>query len=98
MYYKIIDPNLSIYVKVISLNFKLYPNPANNHVSIDLSSEYHTVENISIFNIHGQKIKTFSKPNKQIIKISTKNYNSGLYFIEICLNNASKTVKKLIVH
>lgn len=95
--YKIVDPNLSV-DKNDSFNFKLYPNPSNDNVSIDLSSKFNTVEYISIRNIHGQKIKAFSNPNKQTINISTKNYNSGLYFIEICLNNASKITKKLIVN
>ena len=95
--YKITDPNLSV-GEADSFDFKLYPNPSNDNVSINLSSKFKTVESISIFNIHGQKIKDFSKPKRQIQNISTKNYNSGLYFIEICLNNSSKITKKLIVN
>ncbi|WP_311938867.1 PQQ-dependent sugar dehydrogenase [Hwangdonia seohaensis] len=95
--YKIIDPNLSTDVPG-SIQIKLYPNPANSSISIDLSSKFNSVESISIYNIHGQKIKTFSKSNKQILNISTKNYRSGLYFVEICTNKASKIVKKLIIN
>lgn len=51
-----------------------------------------------VFNIHGKKINTFSKPKQETLKISTKNYKNGLYFIEICLNNTSKIIKKLIVN
>ena len=95
--YKIIDPNLSVN-ESDSFNLKLYPNPAYDDVVIDLSLKFNMVESISIFNINGQKIKTFPNPNKQILNISTKNYKSGLYFIEICHNNTSKTIKKLIVN
>ena len=95
--YKIIDPNLSI-DKSSSFNFKLYPNPAKNNISINLSSKFNLIEYISIYNVHGQKIKVFPKPNEQVQNISTKNYNSGLYFIEICLNDTSKIVKKLIIN
>ncbi|WOD43667.1 PQQ-dependent sugar dehydrogenase [Hwangdonia lutea] len=95
--YKIIDPNLSV-DEHSGFHFKIYPNPANRSFSIDLSSKFNTVESISIYNIHGQKIKTLSKSNKQILNISTKNYHSGLYFVEICTNKASKIVKKLIIN
>lgn len=95
--YKIIDPNLSIN-DANSVHFKLYPNPTKKSFTIDFSSEFRTVEDISIYNIHGQIINTFSKPKQETLNISTKNYKSGLYFIEICLNNSSKIVKKLIVN
>jgi len=95
--YKIIDPNLSTEENNL-FNFKLYPNPSNSDVALHLPSKFDIVESISIFNIHSQKIKSFSKPNKQIINISTINYKSGLYFIEIHLSNSSKITKKLIVN
>ncbi len=95
--YKITDPNLNVDVNN-QFDFKLYPNPSHNNVTINLSSKFNSIESISIFNVHGQKIKGFSNQNEQIINISTKNYISGIYFIEICLNNSSKIVKKLIVN
>ncbi|MFD1614277.1 PQQ-dependent sugar dehydrogenase [Gelatiniphilus marinus] len=95
--FKITDPNLSVDESKL-FNFKLHPNPSNNNVSIDLSSKFKTVESISIYNIHGQKIESISKSNKQILNISVKNYHSGLYFVEVCTNNASKIVKKLIIN
>ena len=36
-----------------------------------------------ITNFQGQFIKIIENPDQQIIKLATKNYASGLYFVEI---------------
>ena len=95
--YKIIDANLST-KEYNAFNFKLYPNPSKGDISIDLSSKFNEVEYISLYNIQEQKITSILKPNKQVLNLSTENYSSGLYFIEVVLNNSSKSIKKLILN
>ncbi|SFZ92191.1 Por secretion system C-terminal sorting domain-containing protein [Flaviramulus basaltis] len=95
--YKITDANLSTKEGEL-FNFKLYPNPARENIFIDLSNRFNDVELISVYNIHGQRVIDISKPNKQTINLSTKNFKSGLYFLEVNLENSSKITKKLIIN
>ena len=95
--YKITDANLSTN-QYNAFSFKLYPNPTNGNLTIDLSSKFNKVEHISLFNIQGQKITSILKPSEQVLNLSTENYSKGIYFIEVILNDTSKSVKKLIVN
>ncbi len=87
-----VDPLLS--------SFEIYPNPATNYTSIKL----HTIEsgehNISIFNMHGQKmhaVKFFADPEyPSVLRIDDmEKYPPGLFFIVVDKNGMSAT-KKLV--
>lgn len=95
--YKISDADLGIN-KPTTFNFKLIPNPSKGFFSIDLTSRFNEVDFISIYNINGQNIESVANQNQQLVDISTKNFSSGLYFIEVNLKDRSKLVKKLIVN
>lgn len=95
--YKITDANLSIN-ETNTFNFNLYPNPSKGKLFINLSSKFNDVTLISIYNILGQNVINISNPNQQIINLSTKNFKSGLYFLEVNLKNTSKATKKLIIN
>jgi choice-of-anchor B domain-containing protein len=73
-------------------DFAMYPNPANNEITI--SSKDEAISHVEIYNILGQAIvnKTFSSNFTETLDIS--NLNSGMYLVKI---NGS-TTKKLIVN
>lgn len=69
------------------LGVNVYPNPATNHIQVDGK-----VKSVTVYNSNGQKIlNTTSK------RISTVDFPSGTYFIELSDGDA-KTVKKIIVN
>jgi len=70
----------------------LYPNPANNSITIENVMQ---ISNISIYNTLGQKVyeDNFSK-NKIIIDIS--NLNNGLYFLKTSDINGKTNVNRFI--
>lgn len=67
---------------------KVYPNPANNHIQLDVNDLY-TYE---IYNLSGKVIQkgTVDGSNAQI---STAHLNNGMYFIMLTNENNNKTVK-----
>lgn len=76
---------------------KVYPNPTNGLVSIDLESFNVDINQISIINLQGQSIATVSDiKNQGIVDISLADYPSGIYFIQVHYMNGLLT-KKLII-
>jgi len=91
-------------------NFKLsnYPNPFNPSTTIYFeTTNLHENSRIEIFNIKGQKIKTFSNlqintsSNQQIIwdgrDDNNKPVSSGIYFYKLKAGEYSKTRKMLLL-
>lgn len=71
----------------------LFPNPAENFVTINTENEITQVE---IYNILGQTVKVVQgNSNKMTVDISS--LNSGTYMAKVTSGNASKTVKLIKV-
>lgn len=60
----------------------LSPNPVADMLRIDLPDDA-KIENISIYNAVGQKIKTFSIPVENEILFSVQNLQAGMYYVTI---------------
>ncbi|MCX7551289.1 T9SS type A sorting domain-containing protein [Xanthomarina sp. F2636L] len=73
-----------------SIDFNLYPNPAQNQVTIKLQ-EAIILEKVNIYNILGQLIST----SKEKI-INTTHLSPGMYLIEI-ETNQGKATKQLVI-
>lgn len=76
--------------KFTKVNFTIYPNPATELLNIEFQDDI-ILENVTIYNNLGQKIKT-AKQNT--VDIST--LSKGLYFVEVTTNRG-KASKKVIV-
>jgi len=75
--------------------FKIYPNPSNEKLYIDLSN--HNLSTIKLINQLGQVvIETIVE--KQILEINTRQYNSGIYYLSIQSQDLSVTKKVIISH
>lgn len=72
-----------------SFDFNLYPNPATDQLTIQ-SEE--TIDQIEIFNISGQILRSFNSQSKVI---NIQNLGSGIYFIRL-RSDDSFTMKKFI--
>ncbi|MDO9578577.1 MAG: T9SS type A sorting domain-containing protein [Candidatus Cloacimonadales bacterium] len=90
-------------------NFQLsnYPNPFNPSTTINFSTEQNEQYELSIYNIKGQKVKTFSNlqisqsPNHQITWNGTdqtgKPVSSGIYFVRLKAGEIEASCKMLLL-
>lgn len=77
--------------------FKIYPNPATDIVSVDLSGFKGQVDEISLLDSRGQT--TLSKeaiPGENILDLSLKNTTNGLYFLQM-KTSSGVLVSKIVV-
>ncbi|MCT4628782.1 choice-of-anchor L domain-containing protein [Winogradskyella sp.] len=77
-----------------ALNFKLYPNPAKDLVTIQLANfnDSHTIE---LIDIRGKLVYT-KAINSDMSEINISALKSGLYFVKIT-NGISSKVEKLVI-
>ncbi|RLD54609.1 MAG: hypothetical protein DRJ01_17815 [Bacteroidetes bacterium] len=99
--------NLLSIPKVVLYNN--YPNLFNSETTITFSITAKDAKNakIEIYNLKGQKVKTFSNlqinksPNQQIIWNGTDKNNkpvsSGVYFYKLNVNGKTKAIKKCLL-
>lgn len=71
-----------------NLNFKLYPNPANDIINLELNNE---VKNVDIYSLQGQKVH--SSTEKQI---NISNLANGIYMVRVEDENGAVATQKLI--
>jgi len=74
---------------------KIYPNPAKDFVTIDLSSSPENYVSLKIVNIVGQVLYEWENPVRKQ-EVSLKEFSSGLYFI-LLRGKEGTTVQKLLI-
>jgi len=70
-------------------SFSVYPNPVKNILNIQTRD---VVSSISIYNVLGKLVHQ-SSPKSISPSVDMANLKSGIYFVEVTIGNASKTVK-----
>ena len=75
----------------------VYPNPFNNHTTLEIKIESESESNISIFDLKGQMIYTDKvQLKKKIINnidLDLSGIPSGIYFINVNVNEFSNVMK-----
>lgn len=74
-------------------DIKVYPNPAKENVSIEMSKGNNNI--ITILDLSGKTIETVNT-SKTITTLNTSNLTSGIYFIQIT-NEFGSITKKLVI-
>ncbi|MFA7688371.1 MAG: T9SS type A sorting domain-containing protein, partial [Moheibacter sp.] len=64
----------------------LYPNPTTGIINLQTQQK---VNSVSVYNLMGQKV-SFHPLNKENTSIDISNLSSGIYFVEVILNNNKK--------
>jgi hypothetical protein len=72
-----------------SLNFKYYPNPVTNQLSLKAQNE---IQNVTIYNVLGQEVKTLS-PKSFNSDIDMSSLQSGAYFFRVTINDRVETIR-----
>ncbi|OIQ27003.1 MAG: cyanophycinase [Bacteroidetes bacterium MedPE-SWsnd-G2] len=75
----------------------IYPNPANDLVTIASNNKGSIPDQIEIYNVQGQQEYKFSNCNSPIFSIATSSFANGLYFIVLKSKSSEKQIIKLIV-
>jgi hypothetical protein len=80
-------------INVTAGNVKVYPNPTNGLINIDLSSEEILYTKVTVYNILGAEVYTSSIRSKEINQIDISNLPTGYYIAKINNENSSIQVK-----
>lgn len=84
-----------------NINLMVYPNPADNKVSISVNEDLFSIEKIELYDMSGRFIKSFEKENvfnevSEELSLSIGDLPTGVYFIRISfLNGLRRTAKFL---
>jgi hypothetical protein len=80
-------------------NFTIYPNPADNQVTIDLADFTQPVASISISDNIGtvRHRQTLDMTKQRNLSISLQDFNSGIYFVNITTAKGEVITKRLVV-
>jgi hypothetical protein len=98
-------PSLSVITneKVDAQNaIAIYPNPAKNAITIETSKESVGLVEVAIYNLNGQLIKSDVDFQKQVNTSRNNQYdvsdlNNGIYIVKVVSENASKTMKLILL-
>ncbi|GAK96286.1 chitinase [Nonlabens tegetincola] len=67
----------------------LYPNPASNEVTVELSNDI--IKSITIYNLQGQSVKSSNTS-----KIFINDLNTGIYLVKVFTSNGNSATQKMI--
>ncbi|MGB4846922.1 MAG: zinc-dependent metalloprotease [Saprospiraceae bacterium] len=85
-----------------SITFKISPNPANDHVHLDLNLDKSTSLTIRLINLNGEVMEFISAKQYPMgfnqINIETQKLTSGIYLVEIRTKEGVRTEKLVIGH
>ena len=80
----------------LGVSFGIYPNPSNDHISVDFSSN-HIIDELYITNVIGCKIISMENVTDKLT-ISTTDLQNGIYFISARSGSLLSTKKLIIQH
>ncbi len=75
---------------------KVYPNPAQEFVNIDLNEFSDKVNSINVMNVNGQQISSTTVANDKTLKLPLQGLSDGFYFIQFQSEQGVLT-KKIII-
>ncbi len=79
-----------------NLIYKLYPNPTNDNIFVELNSEELAGSEIKVTDVTGKVILNHRITNKdRKIELNLRNYNSGVYMMKL-ENNKNTIVRKIV--
>lgn len=90
----IVDPVIT--TDEMSIDFKAYPNPVLNKLSLEVESDNFGDLEVAIFDMSGKLLNNFRKscnigPNH--FYINTSEFKTGMYFFRVKMGEKSKTIK-----
>ncbi|MBN2680902.1 MAG: agmatine deiminase family protein [Bacteroidales bacterium] len=98
----IIGENPNLIFDIANMNFilKVYPNPADKELFVNLFSEIDVPAEISIIDIHGKTLATERIeliPGNKIVKFDISHFASGMYAVNVIYGNKKIVNTKFLV-
>ncbi len=91
------SPSSAVKDNELTNQIRVYPNPAREHVMIDLSAFNGNLQKIEMVDATGhQVISTVLSPKGKTVDLSVSNVSEGIYFVRIYTDNGIVT-KKIII-
>lgn len=84
-------------VKEENLDFEIFPNPANEELTVSSLQFTEKKTLLEIFDVAGRKIYS-ATPTTTNFKLRTSNFSNGIYFLEVKTENTSTTKKFVVAH
>lgn len=76
-------------------NTKIYPNPANNQVTIELNKNIRSASEVTVYDITGRTKHKTPETFQNTIHLNIQKLTAGIYFVEV-RTNSDKRVFKLV--
>lgn len=86
--------SLSIENSNSDFSIKLFPNPVNDLLSIEIQNNF--INHIIIYNNIGQRIKRINNINSSKYNMNAETFNKGVYYIEITDDKGNKFNSKFL--
>jgi hypothetical protein len=91
------SPSSAVKENVLTSQISVYPNPAREHVMIDLSAFSGSLQKIELVDATGhQVISPVLSPSGKSVDLSLNNLSEGIYFVRVYTDKGIVT-KKLII-
>jgi hypothetical protein len=87
----------SISIDENSTSFVLYPNPATNNQTINISANK-SIRTFELFNALGQKVEINCSNSNLQAYIYTQNLNSGFYSLSIIFDDNSVKTSSIVIN
>lgn len=75
---------------------KVYPNPSNANVKIELSGELNNSK-IELINLNGDILKSINPNGNRVLNLDNPSLIDGVYFIRYFLNGNLKQTKRILI-
>jgi len=89
-----VTPAVGIVDNQLDIDLEVYPNPAKNNITLDLGANFNKIT-LTILNVNGQIIETYSYRQKQMISMNIENYATGLYLFKVEADNKEAIIRVL---
>ncbi|MEZ5016477.1 MAG: T9SS type A sorting domain-containing protein [Flavipsychrobacter sp.] len=82
-----------------SETINVHPNPANDYVVIANSNAWGAGAVVSVYDVTGRRVvKTIPAPDAKALQVNTSNWISGVYFVNVKLQNGKMINAKFIIN
>ncbi len=80
------------------LNITIYPNPAIDYINIKIidNNNSNCIKSLKVIDTNGRIINK-QNVNQKTFVLNTSQYQAGVYFIELTINNNQKHIKKIVI-
>jgi hypothetical protein len=81
-------------VPVVENSLRVYPNPSNSVVNIELTGN---ISQVVVYNYLGQVVYENNVTGAQTIQLNVRNYESGAYLVKFISREGESFTKKVVV-